>query len=173
MAELNIHSWFGEHSHRSRVGQRVIRGSSPVSVSASNVPSNAGNATFSAIEETNRAKRPVTLTHPLQLILLYHEKLLYSQTSDREKNINFCAVLSGDNKDADIMQQPASCRASSRRFRLRSTRRALSGSKVKSRIALTASAVPAFCIDYTIYASGEIGLLLSQYHYPQDSSPFP
>jgi hypothetical protein len=54
MAEFNIHSWFGEHSHWSRVGQRVIREYSPVSVSASNVPSNAGNATLLS----NRGDKP-------------------------------------------------------------------------------------------------------------------
>ncbi len=47
-------------------------------------------------------------------------------------------------------------------------------SNVKSRIAVpsqTGPALPAFSTlvgRYTIYASGEIGLLLSQYHYPQE-----
>jgi len=166
MAEFNIHSWFDEHSHWSRVGQRVIREHSPVSVSASNIPSNAGNATVSAIEETNGTERPVTLTHPLQLILLCHEKLLYSRTSDRERNIIFYVVLSGDNnKDADLMQQP----------RLVARRRvdfvfvqldALSPGQ-KSKVESPRNLSPylpyphfAFStlVGHTIYASGEIGL---------------
>ncbi len=35
----------------------------------------------------------------------YREKLLYPRTTGREKNVIFCAVLSGDNKDADIIEQ--------------------------------------------------------------------
>jgi hypothetical protein len=41
---------------------------------------------------------------PLQLFFAVSQKQLYSQTFDREHNMIFCAVLSGDNMDADIMQ---------------------------------------------------------------------
>lgn len=162
MAEFNIHSWFGEHSHWSRVGQRVIRGSSPVSVSASNGPSNAGDATFSATEGTDRTKRP----DPLQLVWLYHEKLLYSRTSDREKNTNFCAVPSGDNKGADIMQQQPRLVARRRVDSVFVQLDALCPGQ-KSKVESPRNLRPhlpylhfAFStlVGYTIYASGEIGL---------------
>lgn len=177
MAESNIHSWFGEHSHWSRVGQRVIREYSPVSVSASNIPSNAGNATFSTIEETNRTKRLVTLTHPLQLILLYHKKLLYSQTSDREKDITFCAVLSGDNKDADIIQQQPRLVARRRvDFVFVQLDALCPGQKAKVESPRNLSphlpylhiAISTF-VGHTIYASGEIGLSIS----PTQEQPVP
>jgi hypothetical protein len=136
---------------------------------------------FSAIEETNQTKRLVTLTQLLRLILLYHEKLLYSQTSDREKDISFCAVLSGDNKDADIMQQP---RLVARRRRVDFVFVQLDAlcpgqkSKVESPRNLRPD-LPylhfAFStlIGHTIYASGEIGLSCFLNISIHKNSPFP